>query len=60
MKSQNTVAIPEKALVYKNNYVYFNIARNYDPDVQYATYGRKCIGKKVADKLMVPNKNYTF
>lgn len=60
MKSQNTVAIPEKALVYKNNYVYFNIVRNYDPEVQYATYGRKCIGKKVADKLMVPNKNYAF
>lgn len=60
MKAKNTVAIPEKALVYKNNYVYFNVVRNYDPEVQYATYSRKCIGKKVAERLMVPNKNYAF
>lgn len=56
------VPIPERQgkLVYMKGYVYFEVARVYDPEKKYNVPSRKIIGKLVEESpgMMMPNENY--
>lgn len=61
MKDVKLVPIPKGSITYKSGnaeYMYAVISHSYNKEKGYSENKRKCIGKKVDENTMIPNKFY--